>query len=812
MRTCGRLQVLCVMLCVCSAIYAIPVRIIENIDLGWYFNPKGDSTLASVDDSGYKVWERVDLPHDYSITQAYSKGNRRENGFLPGGGIVWYKRELEWKQEWEGKQVYVEFDGAYMNSTVWLNGHKLGYYPNGYLGFCYELTPYLKRGENILTVRLDNTKLPSARWYAGIGIYRHVSVIAVNPVHIDRFGTMVRVDGITREKARVCAVATISLPTAESRELTMTSIISDDQGRELRRSATRAIVDYRHSEISDTLIVANPRLWSPESPACYTLCTQIEQEGKVVDRYSTRFGVRKIEFTKGKGFFLNGENIKIKGVCLHQNIGAVGTALTDEMWEKRLMRLKRMGCNAVRTSHYPYSPVFYNLCDSLGLMVLDEPWDGWFNWYGCHKATYDYSYYFLDWWEKDLTDFIKRDRNHPSVIMWSLGNEVWGYDHHLYLQYKMNKMYHDMDPTRPTTQAYCTDGYPDIAGFNANGECRGDLSEFHAKDSLRLALGTEIPHTRQTRGVYRTRAAYKPWDSNEQLSPKDSTRVFPLTSYTSTEIFKGINPRYASSYDNQTRRISVREQWKQTRDNDFFIGQFVWTGEDYLGESWGWPGRTNNYGLIDLAGFEKDAYYLYQSLWSKKPMIHILPHWSHQGMEGTVIPVVAYTNGDAAELFLNGKSLGRKQMNRDSMEIVWNVPYKAGTLKAVAYRGKTKIATTSCATAGHPAALRLTADRQMMRANRRDVVFITVDVIDSKGNFVPDEDVPVTFSISGGYRLIGVENGDLLDTSPHKAMERTTFKGKASLILQATDESGALCVEAASQGLKPGLLNVKVVK
>ena len=368
-----------------------------------------------------------------------------------------------------------------------------------------------------------------------------------------------------------------------------------------------------------------------------------------------------------------------------------------------------------------------------------------------------------------------------------------------------------MDPTRPTTQAYCTDLYIDIAGFNANGECKGDISDFHKKQPLKLAVGTEIPHTRQTRGVYRTIGTRKPWDKDEVLNEHDAARVFPLTSFTTEEVFDGIDTRYASSYDNQTRRISVREQWKQTRDNDFFIGQFVWTGFDYLGESWGWSGRTNNYGIIDLAGFEKDHYYLYQSLWSDEPMVHVLPHWTHPGKEGVEIPVVVYTNGDAAELFYNGKSLGRKDMHRDSLQIVWNVPYRPGTIKAVAYKDGRVIASCSHKTAGKAYSLKLTADRKTMKSNRKDVVFVTVDVTDKKGNFVPYANVDVDFEVKGDYKLIGVENGDVLDIAPHKVLHRKTFNGKALLILQATDNAGRLRIQAKSPGLKSSSVEINVI-
>jgi beta-galactosidase len=387
---------------------------------------------------------------------------------------------------------------------------------------------------------------------------------------------------------------------------------------------------------------------------------------------------------------------------------------------------------------------------------------------------------------------------------------VWGYDRHLYLQYAINKKFHTLDPTRPTTQAWALDLYPDIAGFNANGENQGDLKRFHEAQPDKLAVGTEVPHTRSTRGVYRTRGAYNAWINPESFDGNE--KLFPLTNYTEEEIFTHYDNRYASSYDNQTRRISVRDQWKQTRDNDFFIGEFRWTAFDYLGESWGWPARTNNYGIIDLAGFPKDNYYLYQSLWSDKPVVHLLPHWTHPDLEGVTIPVVVYTNGDSAELLFNGKSLGIKKADKDELQIVWNVPYKKGTITAIAYKDGKEIARKSATSASKPAAVHLTASRNVITANRRDVVSITADIVDATGNLVPYASNSVRYELSGPYKLLGVENGDILDISSNKSLESKAFMGKTLLIIQATGEAGTLKIKAVSAGLKSGTTQLIINK
>ena len=782
-------------------------RTIINIDFDWYFHPN-DMENGEKNIVDYHSWRKLDLPHDWSIEREYSKDNRRENAFLPGG-VCWYKKEIDWNDDWTDKLVFIDFEGAYMNSTVWLNGEKLGYYPNGYLGFRYDLTPFLKKEKNILTVKLDNDSLPSARWYSGTGIYRHVNLLVCNKIHVAQNGVWVHTSNIDENKAAVFIETNLNNSTDDEKvNVKVTAIIKDNAGKEIGRNTKDGQIKCKEGFIRDTLTIINPKLWSIENPTMYALETVVEHNGQVLDNYTTPFGIRTLEYDSKLGFKLNGVVTKLKGVCLHQNMGAAGSALTDEMWHKRLAQLKEMGCNAIRTSHYPYAPEVYTMCDTMGIMVLDEPWDGWYQWGNTGKVAYDYGHYFLDWWEYDLQEFIKRDRNHPCVVMWSAGNEVWGWDKHLYLQWKIVDTYHKMDPTRPVTQAYALGESIDIAGFNGNGEDRGNLEKFHKEQPEKLGVGTEIPHSRATRGVYFTIGAYRGGVDFEDIADEARKNLFPVDSYTSKELFPEFDRNYASGYDNQTRRISIREQWKQTRDNNFFIGEFRWTGFDYLGESWGWPARTNNYGVIDLAGFPKDAYYLYQSLWTDKPMIHLLPHWTWPGREGVEIPVVVYTNGDSAELFLNGKSLGRKTMDPNVLQIIWMVPYKSGTLTAIAYKNGEKTVSESVSTASKPAGIKLSADRMTMKANRRDVVYITADIMDSKGTFVPYANNEITFDVKGSYKLIGVENGDILDVNPQKVLNRKTFMGKALLILQATDQKGTLIVQANSPSLKSSILRI----
>jgi beta-galactosidase len=796
----------------CKTVFA-QGRTQKNIDFDWYFH-LGEIADGQQINLNHSAWRKLDLPHDWSIEGNYAKENGGQMGFLPGG-TGWYHKVIQWDKSWLGKKVFIEFGGVYMNSQVWINGHLLGNRPFGYIGFSYDLTPYLKKGENSIAVRVDNSKLPSARWYTGSGIYRHVNLLTTDKIHVAANGTFVRTPEVSRSEASVQAETVIKNESGSKIYARVISVILNKKGKEVARENTTVLLETDSTTVSQRFAVQKPSLWNPETPDIYYLKTTVINGKDVLDTYTTTFGIRKIEFDAGFGFKLNGERLKFKGVCEHQDMGPAGTAVPEDVLHRKLTILKEMGVNAIRVGHHPFSSEFYAMCDTMGIMVMDEAFDGWYHWENFQKAKWDYGYYFQEWWKKDLEDLIKRDRNHPSVMIWSLGNEVWGYEKHLDLQKEINNMYHSLDPTRPTTQAWATHTHLDIAGFNANGEGKNDLANFHKNQPDKPAIGTEIPHTRQTRGVYRTITSYNPWDkpdkSGHEASAANKANLYPIPDLSEEEVFTEFDPRYASGYDNQTRKISVRDAWKQVRDNDFYMGHFRWSGFDYLGEAWSWPSRTNNYGVIDLAGFPKDNYYLYQSFWSKKPMVHLLPHWTHPGKEGVKIPVVVYTNGDAAELFLNGKSLGKKQMHKDTLQIVWQAPYQPGTLLAVAYKDGKEIARKSTVTAGEAASIQLSVDRKVMQANRRDVVHVEVDITDSKGNLVPTaRNDTIHFEVTGPYKLIGVENGDILDMCPQKVLERKAFMGKALLILQVTDKPGTIEIKATAGGLNPHQISVVV--
>ena len=413
-------------------------RKVINIDRDWYFH-RGDINMNEALDVDYSDWRKLDVPHDWTIEEEYSQNNGRENAFLPGG-IGWYKKEIEWNPSWDSKEVDIEFDAIFTNSTIWLNGRLLGNRPQGYQGIRWRLTPYLKQGKNVLTVKVDNSLMPSSRWYQGAGIYRHVWLIEHGKMSVDRYGVWARTLSVKNNEADIFVETTVSTLYEERADVKVNTIILDDRGTEVARSSKDLRMVWEKSSVSDTLKVVSPYLWSTDSPRMYDIVTRVIHNGQTVDEVRTPFGIRTMEFSPTSGFSLNGVGMKMKGVCLHQNMGGLGSVMTEDVWKRRLDMLKDMGCNAIRTSHYAYSPEFYDLCDRMGFLVIDEPWDGWYNWYGCHKAKNDYTIYFLQWWKQDLEEFIKRDRNHPCVAIWSCGNEVWGWDKRQYLQWEIVDM------------------------------------------------------------------------------------------------------------------------------------------------------------------------------------------------------------------------------------------------------------------------------------------------------------------------------------------------------------------------------------
>jgi len=772
-----------------------------SIDFDWYFIQEDVAGAEGIDFNDSQ-WRQLDVPHDWSIEGSYDEANPSgiAGAFLPAG-IGWYRKSLHIEQLESDVKYFVEFDGVYMNSDVWINGHHLGKRPYGYISFSYDLTPYLKKGNNILAVRVDHSKAPSGRWYTGSGIYRHVWLTKTKNIYIPQWGTFVTTPVANKDAAEVNLDIKINNESGEYCKAIVRSCILDNKGNEVSMNESPVEL-YDSVNLSQQFKVHSPHLWSPDSPKMYSIATQILVHGKVVDQYITPLGIRSLELKGSKGFFLNGQSIKFKGLSNHHDAGPVGSAVPDDVLYKRLKLLKEMGCNALRTTHNPFSPTFYNMCDTMGFLVMNEAFDGWKK----AKAKHDYGNYFKEWWQRDLSDFIKRDRNHPSVVMWSIGNEVP--DFTTEQQKIIVDFVKGIDNTRPITQGRGhSSPHTGIAGFNGNGECKGVLEAYHEEHPEKAIIGTEMTHTLQTRGVYRTQTWYRtkdnpaPWERPEHFKALEP-KVYKIPHLTTEEVFTGITKKYQSSYDNSIVRIGVRDDWNRVEEYDFYLGNFRWTGFDYLGESFGWPARTANFGIIDLAGFPKDHYYLYQSLWSDKPMVHLLPHWTHPGKEGVEIPVVVYTNCESAELFLNGQSLGEKTMGIER-QLVWMVPYQAGEITVEALSQEGERIRKSYQTAGQAAKVQLIADKRTVKNNKTDVIHIVASIEDENGIMLPDADHHIEFEISGPAQLLGVENGDVLDLASHKVPSRKAFKGKCLLLIQATDDLGEIVIKAKANNLKP---------
>jgi beta-galactosidase len=780
-------------------------RIRQSFDAAWTFT-KGDpagAEQAAFDDAG---WRHLDLPHDWSIEGPFDAANPSgtSGAYLPCG-TAWYRKSFRLPAGAEGRLALVEFDGIYMNGEVWINGHRLGKRPYGYIGVQYDLTPHLDlKGDNVLAVRVDNSLQPSSRWYTGSGIYRHVWLTLADPLRVAYHGTQVTTPRITAAQAEVSVSTTILNGHTAGKSVTVTQTILDAQGGAVASNEeTRELAASAENTLSQTLRIPNPERWSPDSPNLYTLRTELRDGKRLADRYETPLGVREVRFDPDKGLFVNGVNLKMKGMCNHHDLGPLGAALWDQALERRLKMLKEMGCNAIRTSHNPPEPELLDLCDRMGFLVIDETFDEWRRgWFfenntlvsskkNKGKAQFGYHLYFDEWAERDLTDHLRRDRNHPCVIMWSVGNEVPEAQKHGELETlkRLQDLSHKLDPTRPVTvgtnfmAGANESGFAelmDVVGYNGGGGSCFQYEADHARYPGRKLYASEVPHSLQTRGEYRTRSRYR----EPKHQPPDLTEE---------EVFPETDAWYESSYDNAGVRICARDSWRLTSTLPFFAGEFRWTGFDYIGESGGWPRVLGNFGIIDLCNFPKDTYYFYQSQWTKKPMVHLLPHWTWPGKEGVTIPVWCYTNGDEVELFLNGASLGVRRFTKEhDMHLEWMVPYQPGELKAVARSGGKVTATTVTRTAGVPAQVTASADQQSLDPARRDLSYLTLRIDDKDGNFAPKAAKWVSLGIRGPGRIVGIGNGDPLSHESFQGNTVRTFNGLALAIIAATDKEDEL--------------------
>lgn len=774
-----------------------------SMDVNWQFtlgDPNGAQN-PGFDDSG---WRTLNVPHDWSIEGAFDKNapGGGSIGYLPTG-IGWYRKQFTLPKDVDGKKVWIEFDGIYMNSDVWLNGHHLGHRPYGYISFSYDLTPYLQHGENIIAVRVDNSQQPNSRWYTGSGIYRHVRLVISNPIHIDHWGVDVTTpvanidSGIVRIKIKV-----VNGNEKSDVGLTIESILIDHAGKEIART-TKQIDFKKDSQITSDqqLMVKKPKLWSLDSPYLYSLKSTVRQNGKIIDQVFTPVGIRSFRYDTDRGFFLNGEHVKMHGVNLHHAGGQVGAAVPIGVWEYRLKKLKAMGVNAIRTAHNPPAPEFLDLCDQLGLLVMDEAFDEWKG----GKRPYSYHIYFNDWYKRDLTDMILRDRNHPSIVLWSAGNEIGEQTtaSGVGILEQLMGIFHELDPSRPVTT-----GNDHIADNTAptTKEFLNALDIVGYNYADRWGKRRELVYTPD-------KIAYPDW----KMIGTESPNIYWIRDNYSL----GSDPKTVRSNYN-SNMIRVEQLWKFVSMHDYVIGDFMWTGIDYLGESW-WPAKNAASGCLDLAGFEKDSYYFYQSQWTDKPVLHLFPHWNWSGREGQVIPVLAYTNCDTVELFLNGKSYGRKMLafprqgtsggwnsyaeprvlpTTADLHLSWDVPYEPGVLKAVGRKNGKVVITREIRTTGPPAKIHLSVNKPNLNADGSDVAQLVVEIQDQAGNNVPVADNLVKFNIRGAGRIIGVGNGNPLDHDSHKAEQRKAFLGKCLAIIQSTRTQGKITIDASAEGLE----------
>lgn len=825
-----------IILCFGSLITRAQEPKLFNSDWKFILGDNFDYLKADHNDSN---WRTLNLPHDWSIEGEYSQdhGSDGKTGYLPYGK-GWYRKTFHYKKPGNGGRLFIRFDGIYMDSEVWINNLILGRCPYGYTSFVYDLTPFLEPdGKNTIAVRV-NTPPKSARWYTGSGIYRNVWLIETPAVYIDHWEPYFTTPVVTNNEAIFEVEAKITnKKLTDIDNYTFKSQLIDRNGNVVSElKSTFGISSLEEKTIKQKGKISNPQLWSPETPSVYSLRTSIEVGGKEIQHKETMVGIRSLVFDNEKGFLLNGKPTKFKGVNDHHTAGCVGAAVPIGVWYRKMKLLKEMGCNAIRTAHNPFEPEFYTMCDTMGFMVMDEAFDG----FDKYKAEEDYGRHFQGWWDYDLSQMILRDRNHPSIVMWSIGNEVqmmegrWPYSQKLLrmtpdldptreIQKKLVELCHKLDPTRPVTQGWGTkefSKYLDIVGLNGSGETEGEIEATRAMVPYKLIVGTEVPHNSQTRGVYHTKTVigkpdpfffeaqnpvYKYPDlTTEELFADDTVKTyFYQGKDIPVEKGKGI---YRSSYGNNYTKTTIRRMWQLTTRHDYFIGMFRWGGFDYLGES-RWPSRFSN-GVIDIAGFPKDGYYLYKSLWTGDPMVHVLPHWTHPGKEGVEIPVMVYTNCDQVELFIGKKSLGKKKYQGE--DLVWLVPYKKGTVKAIGYRNGKAVASDFQTTASEPAKIGAKCYENEIRANGTDVIHVEVTIQDENGVMVPKATNMVNFEVSGPVKIIGVDNGDPVDLSPYKVNHRRAFRGKCLAILQSTGEQGTATIKITSDNLQPTTISVKI--
>lgn len=795
---------LCIIVSFCSAAQSIhrkPFNDQWNFYLGTINGEPSPETFSKY------TWRALDLPHDWSIELPFDKESPTgTGGGALRGGTGWYYKTFVLPASAKNRKIYIGFDGVHMNSEVFVNGHSLGKRPNGYISFQYDMTPYVKTGtgKNIIAVKVDNSHQPNSRWYSGSGIYRNVWLTIVNPVHFTQWAGYVTTAQVSTEEAEVHYEATLINESGKEKTVSIQTILFDGENNYAGKGETKITVAadslFRHII---NVKIQQPKLWSVDKPNLYRAVSTAYSEGKILDIYVTRFGIRSFHFDADKGFFLNGQALKIRGVCNHHDLGCLGAAFNRRAAQRQLEILKAMGCNAIRTSHNPPAPELLDLCDEMGFIVMDEAFDMWKK----EKTKYDYHLYWDKWYKKDLEDQIFRDRNHPSVFIWSLGNEIgeqWTEEKDpsgKNILTELQRIVRSLDTTRPTVlgnnevkewnrllQANITD----MIGYNyAQDKWTTVLEDWYRKPFI----VTESVSSLQTRGKYDM--------------PSDSIRIWPVR--WDSILHTGNSDTTCSAYDN------CHAPWGSGHETSLRIlekyphisGMFIWTGFDYIGEPtpYPWPARSSYFGIVDLAGFPKDVYYLYQSVWTDKPVLHLFPHWNWK--EGQTIDLWAYyNNADEVELFINGRSQGIRKKAGDALHVMWRCKYEAGTAKVISRKNGKTVLTREIKTAGKPAKIILEADRSQLNANGYDLSFITAKIVDAQGILVPYADNEVQFSVKGDVTIAGTDNGSQTDLSSFQSNQRKALHGLCLAVIKSGKKGGEVLVNATAEGLVPATLQL----
>ena len=808
-------RIIC-LVCVLCGLTTIQARQRQNFDADWLFVLADSVQMAEVNYNDAS-WRRLDVPHDWAIEGDFYAGNPSGagGGALPGG-IGWYRKHFnlgDCETNMKETKFFLEFDGVYMNSTVYVNGQKVGYRPYGYSSFEYDITPYVKEGENVVAVRVDNSDQPNSRWYSGCGIYRHVWLTKTAPIHVAHWGVYAN-SSVTKGKGRLAIEVELMGTGPVSSVPVIQNTLIDPHGRVVGKS----------KGLKSVINVSKPMLWSCETPNIYKVRTEVIQGGKVVDTYETSTGFRDFKFDAKTGFWLNGKNMKLNGVCEHHDFGCLGAALNEDALHRKLTKLKAMGVNSIRSSHNPPAPELLNMCDTMGLIVMDESFDMWRR----KKTQNDYARFFDEWHERDLTDLILRDRNHPCILMWSIGNEVleqWSstdsdeltleqanlllnaardastlakdgeLSPNSLLTIHLADIVKRYDTSRPIT-AGCNEPSPnnhlfksgaiDLIGYNYHHEWVKDVPKNFPDKPF---IFSESVSALQTRDFYRM--------------PSDTVYKAPKQwwlPYTDPSFM-------CSAYDNMHASWSSthEETWDVVKHNDFVGGQYIWTGFDYIGEPtpYGFPARSSYFGIIDLAGFPKDTYYMYQSEWTDKPVLHLFPHWNW--VAGDYIDMWCYYSGaDEVELFINGKSQGVRKKTEHTAEgwkqglcteyhVGWRVTFDPGEVKAVSRKDGKVVCEQTIRTAGPPAKIRLSKDYQ-----GKNTTFITAEVVDKDGNLCPWADDLIYFIGEGDGRILGTDNGCQTSMERFTSPQRHAFHGKCMVVV-----TGNGSITAKSPTLEP---------